>query len=56
MNKYLRNRQLMNVLAAFVLGVVITMLAPAVGYALAAGSTVAIVFIWRAIKRAKTNP
>ena len=50
---FLRNRQLMNVLGAFVIGVVTTLLVPAVGYALAAGAAVAIIFIYRTIKRDK---
>lgn len=51
MKTFMRNRQLMNVLASFILGVVVTMLAEPVGYALAAGATVAIIFIYRNIKR-----
>lgn len=51
MRDALKSRALMNVLASFVLGVVITMLAPSAGYALAAGATVAIIFIYRNIKR-----
>lgn len=53
MIEILRNRQLMNVLASFTLGVVITLVFPPVAYALAAGSTVAIIFIYRNIKRGK---
>lgn len=45
----------MNVLGAFVIGVVTTLLAPAVGYALAAGAAVAIIFIYRTIKRDKAK-
>lgn len=55
MKDVLRSRALMNVLASFVLGVVITMLAPPAGYALASGATVALIFIYRNIKRAKTS-
>lgn len=40
----------MNVMGAFILGVVITMLAPAAGYALAAGATVTIIFLYRSLK------
>ena len=55
LDNFIRNRQLMNVLGAFVVGAVTTMLVEPVGYSLAAGATVAIIMIYRRIRKAKAK-